>query len=400
MTSNNNPQYAVRSSGADGGSRVFDREVSGSNIASVGTAAWYLNNGNTTRNRVAKDGEVFRVLENDFLSRSWLSVRFPSSYLIGYLYSIDDLSGRTDQNAHTPYAASLYFEGRQTGDENAVTQDSITGGWSEIDLISLDIVIYPDFKGQPLKFIPFTICNVDRLGIEEWQTPPFLDMAHSTVNAYNADSIYKQAMVNHATPTLVVLNGTVPDNMTLGGILEIKGLDAANAKVTMMETNAGGLAELGRCAKSIKEDAMRRTIFGMLESVGANTSGTAITLRTAAGTATIGEMDRAGARAIEEILCYAAVWSGMTWDEAGQKIAYEVDTSYMANQGTIQEFVSLMGANLSMGTPFLSKQNLYSIVQKLYPSTLTDWDINELQKEDEGFSSPMTPANNGETTSG
>ena len=77
----------------------------------------------------------------------------------------------------------------------------------------------------------------------------------------------------------------------------------------------------------------------------------------------------------------------MTWQQAGENIGYEVDTSYMASQGTVQEFVSLMGANLSMGAPFLSQQNLYGILQKLYPNTLTDWDINELQKEDEGFTS-------------
>jgi len=79
----------------------------------------------------------------------------------------------------------------------------------------------------------------------------------------------------------------------------------------------------------------------------------------------------------------------MSWDEAGKNIGYEVDTSYMASQGTVQEFVSLMGANLSMGAPFLSRENLYNIVQKFYPSTLTDYEVNELQKEEEGFSMPM-----------
>jgi hypothetical protein len=261
-------------------------------------------------------------------------------------------------------------------------------------------VVYPVYKGTLLNFIPFTVCNVDRLGIDKWQEPPFLDMAYSTINAYNADSLYKQAMINHATPTLVVLNAKMPENMTLGGVMNVIGAENVKADVRMMETNAGGLAELGRCAKAIKEDAMRRTIFGMLESVGANTSGTAITLRTAAGTATIGAIDRAGARAIEEQLCFAAKWSGMSWEEAGENISYEVDTSYMASQGTVQEFVSLMGANLSMGAPFLSKQNLYGILQKLYPNTLTDWDINELQKEDEGFTTPMTAPNNGETITG
>ena len=73
----------------------------------------------------------------------------------------------------------------------------------------------------------------------------------------------------------------------------------------------------------------------------------------------------------------------MSWAETGQSISYDVDTSYMASQGTVQEFVSLMGANLSTGQPFLSKRNLYGIVEKLYPSTLTDWDTNELQKEND-----------------
>jgi len=271
--------------------------------------------------------------------------------------------------------------------------ENIQEQWKAFDIFNPVNAKYPVFNGHSINIIPFTVCNVDRLGIDTWQEPPFLDMAYSTINAYNADSLYKQAMVNHATPTLVVLNAQMPENLTLGGILSVIGQENIKADVKMLETNAGGLAELGRCAKSIKEDAMRRTIFGMLESVGANTSGTAITLRTAAGTATIGEIDRAGARAIEEQLCIAAVWTGMSWDEAGKNISYEVDTSYMASQGTVQEFVSLMGANLSMGQPFLSRQNLYGILEKLYPNTLTEWGINEMQKEDEGFSVPMKGQN-------
>jgi len=269
--------------------------------------------------------------------------------------------------------------------------DDVEGLWQALDLqepeklASPNVKVrYPQFNATMLNFIPFTVCNVDRLGIDKWQEPPFLDMAHSTINAYNADSLHKQAMANHATPTLVALNAKIPENATLGGVMTITGaVENLKADVRMLETNAGGLAEMGRSAESIRERAMRRTIVGMLESVGANTSGTAITLRTAAGTATIGAIDRAGAHAIEEQLCFAARWSGMSWAEAGENISYEVDTSYMASQGTIQEFVSLMGANMSTGQPFLSKRNLYGIVQKLYPSTLTDWETNELQKEEE-----------------
>jgi hypothetical protein len=53
----------------------------------------------------------------------------------------------TGNHANTPYAASLYFEGRATYSSTAVTQDSVTGDWSEIDLISLDKCV--GFNGNP-----------------------------------------------------------------------------------------------------------------------------------------------------------------------------------------------------------------------------------------------------------
>jgi len=125
-------------------------------------------------------------------------------------------------------------------------------------------VRYPQFNATMLNFIPFTVCNVDRLGIDKWQEPPFLDMAHSTINAYNADSLHKQAMANHASPTLVALNAKIPENATLGGVMTITGaVENLKADVRMLETNAGGLAEMGRSAESIRERAMRRTIVGI-----------------------------------------------------------------------------------------------------------------------------------------
>jgi hypothetical protein len=134
----NGKQFSVRSRSTDGGVRVFDREASGSKVAAVGPADWYLNYGSTTRNHVAQNGIRSRVLHGHYMSMCWIALRFPSSRLLGYLYTIDDLSERNDDHANTPYAASLYFEGREIADENAVTQESVAGGWSELDSISLD----------------------------------------------------------------------------------------------------------------------------------------------------------------------------------------------------------------------------------------------------------------------
>jgi hypothetical protein len=106
----------------------------------VGAAHWYLNQRSTPLNDVALDGVIRRfVNEPGFdatASLCWLTVSFPSSHLIGYLYSIDDLSGQNTIHTNTPYAATLYFESRETA--GSATADSITGEWDEIGFISLD----------------------------------------------------------------------------------------------------------------------------------------------------------------------------------------------------------------------------------------------------------------------
>ena len=103
---------------------VFDRNVSGNNIAHVGSAHWYFGTGaGAIDNHVALNGEILGFPTQ---SLGWLAISFTSHNLIGYLYSIDALSGT---HANSPYAASLYFEGRETAN---------TGAWEEIGIISLD----------------------------------------------------------------------------------------------------------------------------------------------------------------------------------------------------------------------------------------------------------------------
>ena len=157
----NNGTISVRSRSTDGGVRVLDRAVSGNTIASVGPADWYLNYGGTTRNRVAQSGTINRVISGYYLSMCWMALRFPSSRLLGYLYSIDDLSEGIGQHGNTPYAASLYFEGRTVADEEAVTQNSITGGWDEIGIISLDKCF--GFNDDPDKTTAWLLANPEIL---------------------------------------------------------------------------------------------------------------------------------------------------------------------------------------------------------------------------------------------
>jgi hypothetical protein len=262
--------------------------------------------------------------------------------------------------------------------------NDVESQWTSFDLENPVNAIYPHFKGTRITFIPFTVCNVDRLGIDEWQSPPFIDMAYSTVNAYNVDSLYKQSLVNHARATLVICNAKPDDHLVLGGMLQLTSISPQfPASAQLLETSGAGLTQMGNCVDKVKDNALRRTIQGVLEAAGAGSSGEALMLRTTAGTATIAEIDSAGARAIEEQLCFAARWAGATLREVGDRISFKVDTSYMGNHATLQEIVSLITSNRSSGRPLLSRRNLYALLAKREPDVLSSYEDNELQLEDE-----------------
>lgn len=280
-------------------------------------------------------------------------------------------------------------------------------GWANFDLDNppADKTFYPNFKGKYLDFIPFTVCNVNRLGFNEWQNPPYEDVAHIAVNNYQIDSIYKQALQNHATPTLVVTNAAKEsDKVYLGGVIWAKGAGSNPVQVNLLETSGSGLAEM-RNAKEFGKSALKySSIRDLLDGAGAGASGEAIKLRTASGTANIAAMDNAGALAIEEQLVYAAVWAGATPEEAMDRITFKADTSYLGSEVQLQSVVGMI--QLNQQTKTLSNEALYRLLDKAVPGTLPSYEDNEIQKlaDLEDYvappAMPYTPPSSNSTESG
>ena len=135
----NQGEITIRSS-ASTGYRTFDKEVGGNDLASIGTRNWYMNNNRNILEDVAEGGFIREVYQGNFESKSWLSLKIPRTQLLGFLYSIDNLTDRNDVHTNASYAASLYFEGRSEYDENATTLSSQAGNWNKIGggLMSLD----------------------------------------------------------------------------------------------------------------------------------------------------------------------------------------------------------------------------------------------------------------------
>lgn len=256
--------------------------------------------------------------------------------------------------------------------------------WQAFDFSADDSqAIYPTFRGRRLHFIPMTICNVNRLGFEQWQEPPFLDVAHIAIGIYQVDSLYKKALWNFASPTLSISNADKPNNeFYMGDAIWPQTNGSHPVTVSLLETSGSGLAEMRSAKEEMKSSLKYSSIRELLDGAGANSSSKAIELRAASGTATIVAIDQTGARAIEEQLIFASIWAGADEETAGNRISYLADTSYLNTDlslGSITSFIE-KNSTADSGNPLLSRRNIYSILEQAIPNTLSTFEDNEEQK--------------------
>lgn len=272
-------------------------------------------------------------------------------------------------------------------DNNAMVQ------WNNFNLddpcssVGKEKVTYPVYMGVPLDFIPFTVCNATKLGITEWDNPPFYDLAELCLGNYRTDSLYKMCLNNHATPTVVSKNLQLPKDakkkkLRLGGWINLVSAGGSNdANVWMLETSGSGLSEMREAMAATRQTILNESVRGVIESAGANASGEALKLRINSGTASIGVVDQTGANAITEQMVFAKIWSGMDPDAAADDITFKCDTSYIGSSATASEFIQLLAANTATGIPFFSNQTLWRIMENIMPDVLPSYEDNEVQKE-------------------
>lgn len=268
--------------------------------------------------------------------------------------------------------------------------------WLQLDInnplatLPPENVVYPALALRTLEFIPFTVCNATRLGIDEWEEPPLADVAEMSLDNYRCDSLYKKGIYLHASPTVVAQDFTVPRNgdrpkFNLGGLIELHSATGQQASIRLMETSGSGLGEIRNAKHEIKGALGYMNVQAVLDGAGAGASGEALRIRSGAGTASMSLIDQTGSRAIEEQLCYAAMWTGQSAEEAAKNITFQSDTAYLGAGTSISEIVSLISANASGQIPFLSKKNLYNILAKRERGTISTYDDNLTQVIDEMY---------------
>lgn len=269
---------------------------------------------------------------------------------------------------------------------NAVWEgNDVDGIWAQFNLNdpqeSADYtLVFPTYKGEYLNEIPFTVCNVDRIGVDAWEPPPYLDVAQIAIGNYIVDSWYKMGLYQFATPTLVVTNAEKTEkDVRLGGVFWLNSPknSSQSANAYILETSGSALAELRNAKQELKESLKYSSIRDLLDGAGANSSGDALKLRTASGTAAIADMDKTSARAIEEQLRFAAIWAGASKSEAFDRITFEADTTYLGQDFQLQGVVSFLQANAQ--SKMLSRQNAYSILERTFSDVISNFEDNEAQ---------------------
>lgn len=212
------------------------------------------------------------------------------------------------------------------------------------------------------------------------QAPPYWDVARIAVANYQIDSIYKTALWNFASPTLVVKNvASTGAPLYLGDAIFLNGASGDGADAALLETTGAGLAEIRQAKEEIKTSLRFSSIRDLFDGGGANASAKALSLRADSGTATIATIDKTGARALEEQLCFAAAWLGWSRDEIAANVKYEANASYLADDFQLPAIVSLMRENGATGTPLLSRRQLYRLVGVASGGVLDPFEDNEEQ---------------------
>lgn len=257
---------------------------------------------------------------------------------------------------------------------------------------------YPMLNGRRCDFVPFTVINATKIGINEFQPPPFLDLADTCLSMYHNSALLEQGLEFTANPTPYIIGATTtergkekasktPEDLGAGMIINIPN---PNAKVAFLEVSGSGMALIQSEIKRQKETASLYGVRALLGSMGANASGTALELRASSGSANIASIDQTGARGIEEQIVFACTWAGMPFEAIDEKIQFRANTEYLSENITVQSLVSL----LQQSQGFLAKQTLYELLESISPGAIPDYETNlERMDEESDLLSTSIPQN-------
>jgi hypothetical protein len=251
----------------------------------------------------------------------------------------------------------------------------------------------PKLRGEMLNEIPFVFVNTNDI-ISTPDDPPLLGLANACLTIYRGEADYRQNLFMQGQDTLVVIGdlkhksdpnelAAAADDSPLrtgaGSMIHLEAGTGADAKYAGV--SADGLSEQREALKADRERAEAKA--GALSSDNAATaeSGEALKTRVAARTASLNQIAKTGAAALEWLLRVAAVWMGAD----PEKVKVTPNLEFADFQMTGENLAKLMAAKVA-GAP-LSKESIHKLMAQ---GGLTELDFEAEKKllEDEAAEAP------------
>ena len=250
----------------------------------------------------------------------------------------------------------------------------------------------PKIRGKQLESIPFIFVNSKDITPDP-DEPPLIGLARLCGAIYRGEADYRQNLFMQGQDTLVIigsrskgfadpLGGTEePLRTGAGSRIELEPEPGADAKY--VGVNSQGLSEQRQALENDRKRAESRSGQLIDASQGDKESGTALKTRVGAQTATLNQIAKTGALALELMLKKLAEWMGSNPDEV--KVIPNLEFADFQMSG--QDLVNLMTAKRTQGAPL----SLESIHRLMVQGNLTQIDFvkeQELIKGEEEFVSP------------
>lgn len=231
----------------------------------------------------------------------------------------------------------------------------------------------PRIRGKALKSIPFTFVNTKDISPNP-DEPPLIGLARLCGAIYRGEADYRQNLFMQGQDTLVIIGerakaGVVGEDVEeeplrtgAGSRIELE--TGGDAKYIGVQSQ--GLVEQRYALENDRKRGESRSGQLIDAAKGDKESGTALKTRVGAQTATLNQIAKTGALALELILKQIAEWMGAD----ASKVKVTPNLEFADYQMSGQDLVNLMTAKRTQGAPL----SLESIHRLMVQGNLTTFD--------------------------
>jgi len=263
--------------------------------------------------------------------------------------------------------------------------------WDTLDISNIPIAAdpenvkvneraFPNYVGSTLDRLPIVIINTMTLGIKRFTKVPAYELAALTIHYYHRDGRLTFGQKYAANPTVVAINANWSDRASTvvrdgrflcegTGLSAIDPDDLTNAKqesltqsiaqgsrvvelggdriiflnnespnvhtdIKYLEPHCSGFASMRERLNDLKQLAEGWDLGRLLSTTGTNASAEAVSMRGQVAIADIQLIDKVSCEGISELLRIAAMWTGVSEEEATTNIEFIVNTDYVRTEFT------------------------------------------------------------------